>query len=336
MRSEPSCRRRRSTPLNAAPPPPPKTAKTKTKKQDFIQRGRLSPEQVSGLAARTPSLLADPNPRHALMALQAWELVARTSRDAARPHALALAPSMAERLGDSRQDTRQLACNCLVEFTLAHTKLDGPQPQPPARGRVLEGLAHCWRHRAWKVRHGALQLLAESLALTGDAALLEARAPETPEEVERAAKGAAAALAAAADNAVACCSSIFDTPAYAAIGGPSASPGSSTALSQALRLLEDPEPAVRDAALECLEEAAPVVGAPALLAAARANLHCARPCCARCTRAWLLRHPGRRHHRARALQPRQRCRRRRPQARAFLRGPGLAPTRPGARRPPCA
>lgn len=58
-----------------------------------------------------------------------------------------------ERLGDTRQQVRQDACELLLSmFTCM-----GPQ-------YILQKMARFWNHRAWKVRHGVLQTVAEAIA----------------------------------------------------------------------------------------------------------------------------------------------------------------------------
>ena len=58
-----------------------------------------------------------------------------------------------ERLGDARQQVRQEACELLLNIF---------SNMPPSF--VLEKLARFWSHRAWKVRHGMLQTMAEAIA----------------------------------------------------------------------------------------------------------------------------------------------------------------------------
>jgi hypothetical protein len=58
-----------------------------------------------------------------------------------------------ERLGDARQQVRQEACELLL--TMFSTL--------PAE-YMLERLSRFWTHRAWKVRHGILQTVAEAIS----------------------------------------------------------------------------------------------------------------------------------------------------------------------------
>jgi len=58
-----------------------------------------------------------------------------------------------ERLGDTRQPVRQDACELLLSMFSSF----GPQ-------FVLEKMTRFWSHRAWKVRHGILQTVAEAIA----------------------------------------------------------------------------------------------------------------------------------------------------------------------------
>ena len=58
-----------------------------------------------------------------------------------------------ERLGDTRQQVRQDACELLL--TMFNNM--------PA-GFVMEKMSRFWNHRAWKVRHGVLQTIAEAVA----------------------------------------------------------------------------------------------------------------------------------------------------------------------------
>jgi hypothetical protein len=58
-----------------------------------------------------------------------------------------------ERLGDARQQVRQEACELLLNM---FSSLSAEY--------VLERLSRFWTHRAWKVRHGILQTVAEAIS----------------------------------------------------------------------------------------------------------------------------------------------------------------------------
>jgi hypothetical protein len=64
-------------------------------------------------------------------------------------------PLQVERLGDARQIVRQEACGLLL------TMLSAGLPT----ALILEKTARFWSHRAWKVRHGLLQTVAEAVSM---------------------------------------------------------------------------------------------------------------------------------------------------------------------------
>ena len=67
-------------------------------------------------------------------------------------HALS-ASSQVERLGDTRQQVRQDACELLLSMFHAM----GAQ-------FLLQKMARFWSHRAWKVRHGVVQTVGEAIS----------------------------------------------------------------------------------------------------------------------------------------------------------------------------
>eukprot|EP00200_Dunaliella_tertiolecta_P007760 CAMPEP_0202389096 /NCGR_PEP_ID=MMETSP1127-20130417/81105_1 /ASSEMBLY_ACC=CAM_ASM_000462 /TAXON_ID=3047 /ORGANISM="Dunaliella tertiolecta, Strain CCMP1320" /LENGTH=266 /DNA_ID=CAMNT_0048990739 /DNA_START=32 /DNA_END=829 /DNA_ORIENTATION=- len=154
----------------------------------------LDRQQLCELVDLLTESLSDNNYKISQTSLQCLAHLVKTESSTIKPYANAFVPLVVERLGDTRQQVRQDAC----ELLLSMFSTMGPQ-------YLLQKMARFWNHRAWKVRHGVLQTVAEAIAA------------ETPGILKS-----------------------KDQNEYI--------------ITQVVNLMEDPNEAVRDAALECLQE----------------------------------------------------------------------------------
>ncbi|GLC37256.1 hypothetical protein PLESTB_001143100 [Pleodorina starrii] len=160
----------------------------------LLKRTSLGKTELVELIDLSPSLLSDANSKVALQALEALALAVSRADAPVSSYASSLVPSVAERLGDSRQPVREQALHLLTAlFKTLKPEL------------VLDRLAPLWQHKSWKVKQGLLEVLAEVVSTSG-ASFLGGRDQ---------------------NNAV---------------------------LKQIVRMMEEPEMIVREAALGCLSE----------------------------------------------------------------------------------
>ncbi|PNH11648.1 CLIP-associating protein 1 [Tetrabaena socialis] len=113
--------------------------------------GQASKQKITGLDSLEVA-------QQALETLDAVILRSDTPLTAA--HASLLVPSVAERLGDSKQPVRAQALRLLVSLFKA------AKPEV-----ILEKLGPLWQHKSWRVKHGLLEVLAEVVSTTGPSAL---------------------------------------------------------------------------------------------------------------------------------------------------------------------
>ncbi|KAG2454961.1 hypothetical protein HYH02_000787 [Chlamydomonas schloesseri] len=161
----------------------------------LLKRASLNKAELGELLDLSPGLLSDANSKVAQQTLEALCVVVKRQDVSLGPYASLIVPSVAERLGDSRQPVRAQALHVLVALFKAL--------KPDV---VLEKLNPLWQHKSWKVKHGLLEVIAE-VASTGDVSTFISGRDQ--------------------NNAV---------------------------LKQIVRMMEEPDMTVREAALGCLEE----------------------------------------------------------------------------------
>ncbi|EFJ48812.1 CLIP-associating protein [Volvox carteri f. nagariensis] len=122
----------------------------------LLKRTSLGKTELTELIDLSPSLLSDANSKVALQTLEALETAVSRADAPISSYASSLVPSVAERLGDSRQPVREQALHLLTSLFKAL------KPE-----LVLEKLAHLWQHKSWKVKQGLLEVIAEVVSTAG-------------------------------------------------------------------------------------------------------------------------------------------------------------------------